>query len=246
MGNLQVRFLEGWAPAMAPGYSTLIALKRTNPFLEPRRFGFNHALIVKSVGKHRYALSCGQKMHCEPARIGSFAQCLELRLHPSQGLREQCPRSLRNCAAVLLQFGAQRSDRTAAAGQPLAVLNLDLHKAAQPLLGRICFVQHLQRLPKSRNPQLDDDVSNLVFSLKVILDIPQRNPGHLSNIREGRAAHLVSGTRIAGSYLQGLITLGAFSGDNASWRPMIQNRSSHKTRMILLDTTAYDDIVVDD
>src|SRR5437588_10064043 len=22
MGNLQVRFLEGWAPAMAPGYST--------------------------------------------------------------------------------------------------------------------------------------------------------------------------------------------------------------------------------
>src|SRR6266481_6919383 len=26
MGNLQVRFLEGWAPAMAPGYSTLIAL----------------------------------------------------------------------------------------------------------------------------------------------------------------------------------------------------------------------------
>jgi hypothetical protein len=26
MGNLQVRFLEGWAPAMAPGYSTLIRL----------------------------------------------------------------------------------------------------------------------------------------------------------------------------------------------------------------------------
>ncbi len=24
MGNLQVRFLEGWAPAMAPGYSTSI------------------------------------------------------------------------------------------------------------------------------------------------------------------------------------------------------------------------------
>jgi len=23
MGNLQVRFLEGWAPAMAPGYSTM-------------------------------------------------------------------------------------------------------------------------------------------------------------------------------------------------------------------------------
>jgi hypothetical protein len=23
MGNLQVRFLEGWAPAMAPGYSNL-------------------------------------------------------------------------------------------------------------------------------------------------------------------------------------------------------------------------------
>src|ERR1700730_10391421 len=29
MGNLQVRFLEGWAPAMAPGYSTLIALRQS-------------------------------------------------------------------------------------------------------------------------------------------------------------------------------------------------------------------------
>jgi hypothetical protein len=26
MGNLQVRFLEGWAPAMAPGYSTFAGL----------------------------------------------------------------------------------------------------------------------------------------------------------------------------------------------------------------------------
>jgi hypothetical protein len=25
-GNLQVRFLEGWAPAMAPGYSTAIQM----------------------------------------------------------------------------------------------------------------------------------------------------------------------------------------------------------------------------
>jgi hypothetical protein len=25
MGNLQVRFLEGWAPAMAPGHSTVVA-----------------------------------------------------------------------------------------------------------------------------------------------------------------------------------------------------------------------------
>jgi hypothetical protein len=24
MGNLQVRFLEGWAPAMAPGHSTVM------------------------------------------------------------------------------------------------------------------------------------------------------------------------------------------------------------------------------
>jgi hypothetical protein len=28
MGNLQVRFLEGWAPAMVPGYSTLITLRQ--------------------------------------------------------------------------------------------------------------------------------------------------------------------------------------------------------------------------
>jgi hypothetical protein len=31
MGNLQVRFLEGWAPAMAPGHSTLIFGRRQVP-----------------------------------------------------------------------------------------------------------------------------------------------------------------------------------------------------------------------
>jgi hypothetical protein len=31
MGNLQVRFLEGWAPAMAPGYSTLTGLRKGWP-----------------------------------------------------------------------------------------------------------------------------------------------------------------------------------------------------------------------
>src|SRR6266478_5060718 len=30
MGNLQVRFLEGWAPAMAPGYSTIKSLRASN------------------------------------------------------------------------------------------------------------------------------------------------------------------------------------------------------------------------
>jgi RNA-directed DNA polymerase len=36
MGNLQVRFLEGWAPAMAPGHSTVRAEQRVeelNPLL---------------------------------------------------------------------------------------------------------------------------------------------------------------------------------------------------------------------
>ena len=34
MGNLQVRFLEGWAPAMALGYSTLIALRQSSRLRE--------------------------------------------------------------------------------------------------------------------------------------------------------------------------------------------------------------------
>jgi len=28
MGNLQVRFLEGWAPAMAPGHSTVMSIAK--------------------------------------------------------------------------------------------------------------------------------------------------------------------------------------------------------------------------
>ncbi len=46
MGNLQVRFLEGWAPAMAPGYSTLIALRhslsRTYRKLGPSQLSQQH------------------------------------------------------------------------------------------------------------------------------------------------------------------------------------------------------------
>src|SRR5712691_5431240 len=40
MGNLQVRFLEGWAPAMAPGYSTLIALRQSCPSYERSSVSF--------------------------------------------------------------------------------------------------------------------------------------------------------------------------------------------------------------
>jgi hypothetical protein len=37
MGNLQVRFLEGWAPAMAPGYSTLMAWRYVRVARHPTR-----------------------------------------------------------------------------------------------------------------------------------------------------------------------------------------------------------------
>jgi hypothetical protein len=38
MGNLQVRFLEGWAPAMAPGYSTLTGSRQGCPSLGRNQF----------------------------------------------------------------------------------------------------------------------------------------------------------------------------------------------------------------
>jgi hypothetical protein len=37
MGNLQVRFLEGWAPAMASGYSTVTRLGKDGPSYDVRR-----------------------------------------------------------------------------------------------------------------------------------------------------------------------------------------------------------------
>src|SRR5437879_13655532 len=102
-------------------------------------------------------------MQGEPPRILSFAKPLELPLHPSQRFREQYPRSLRNCASVLLQFRAERSDRTATAGQLFTIPNLDLYKTAQPLFGRLRFVQLLQQPLESRNAQLNDGVPNLVL-----------------------------------------------------------------------------------
>jgi hypothetical protein len=45
MGNLQVRFLEGWAPAMAPGYSTLRdygRVARDSGGTDSRNYGLLH------------------------------------------------------------------------------------------------------------------------------------------------------------------------------------------------------------
>src|SRR6266403_1936550 len=64
MGNLQVRFLEGWAPAMAPGYSTPIRLlqgcpssteNRRQALMEPplRESLVNSARGGASVFRHR-------------------------------------------------------------------------------------------------------------------------------------------------------------------------------------------------
>jgi hypothetical protein len=56
MGNLQVRFLEGWAPAMAPGYSTLTGLWKGCPQLgrnpERRRWAGLHNAFAQA--------KCGQ------------------------------------------------------------------------------------------------------------------------------------------------------------------------------------------
>src|SRR5258705_6145877 len=47
MGNLQVRFLEGWAPAMAPGYSYLIALRQSCPLF--RRSNLSERVALPSL-----------------------------------------------------------------------------------------------------------------------------------------------------------------------------------------------------
>src|SRR5712692_225631 len=127
-------------------------------------------------------------MHGEPARIGSFAKRLELRLHPCQSLREQYRRFLRNRATVLLQFGAQGPDRTAAARQPLTVFNLYLYEPAQPLCRRICFVQLLQQSPESRNAEVDNGIANLVLGFEVVVDVAEGNPSLLRDVRDRRAA----------------------------------------------------------
>ncbi len=48
MGNLQVRFLEGWAPAMAPGHSTLTGLRKVCPSSAPYGNLFNLAIFMSS------------------------------------------------------------------------------------------------------------------------------------------------------------------------------------------------------
>src|SRR6266403_758365 len=87
---------------------------------------------------------------------------------------------------MLLQFGTQSSDRTAAARQPLAVLDLDLYELAQPFSGRVCFVELLQQPLESRKAQLDDGVANLVLRLEVVVDVAQRNSGLLGDVGDRR------------------------------------------------------------
>src|SRR6266513_1081540 len=83
---------------------------------------------------------------------------------------------------MLAQFGTQGPDRTTNAGQHVSVINLQLREAAQSLLRRIFFVELLQQHPQSRNPEIDNGISNLVLRLKVVVEIAQRNPALLRNV----------------------------------------------------------------
>src|SRR5271155_227587 len=112
-------------------------------------------------------------MNREPARIRSPAHGFELRLHPLESHCEQYPGPLRSGAAVLLKLGTQGSNRTAPACQIPAVFNLDLNEAAQPLLGRLRFVQFLQQRPESRNAQVNNGSANLVLRPEVVVDVAQ-------------------------------------------------------------------------
>src|SRR5207245_2468392 len=85
-------------------------------------------------------------------------------------------------ATALMQFGTQGSDRTATARQPVAIFDLYLDKATEPLFGRIRLVQFLQQLPESRKTQLDDGIANLVLGLEVVVDIAQGDAGFLGDI----------------------------------------------------------------
>src|SRR5215813_8342142 len=121
-------------------------------------------------------------MQSEPARCGAFPDSSKLGLHPSQGLHEQSRRLLRQGPPVLVQLGAERSHGTAKPGQLLAPVHLDLHEAAQPLLGRSRLVQFCQQLSESRDAQVDDRVADLLLGLEVVVDIAQRDSGFLRDV----------------------------------------------------------------
>src|ERR1700682_1310608 len=80
-GNLQVRFLEGWAPAMAPGHSTVMARIRSRLESLPNQTGSirglvhirleeheNHHAGDRNVEPNGERQACDSTVHREPAR----------------------------------------------------------------------------------------------------------------------------------------------------------------------------------
>ncbi len=68
MGNLQVRFLEGWAPAMAPGYSTLTGLCQGCPLSDrndEKLVATRQDLFLTTFFRATFdAWHCGQRCGC--------------------------------------------------------------------------------------------------------------------------------------------------------------------------------------
>src|SRR6266851_5744249 len=71
MGNLQVRFLEGWAPAMAPGYSTLGIISGCPSSESNPQFS---AQVGTPTPTDTAARSCGPRARVAPIAISSFAR----------------------------------------------------------------------------------------------------------------------------------------------------------------------------
>src|SRR5216683_7908467 len=88
MGNLQVRFLEGWAPAMAPGYSTLGIISGCPSSESNPQFS---AQVGTPTLTDTAARSCGPRARVAPIAISSFSSGLVPCARP--GLQLFQPRS---------------------------------------------------------------------------------------------------------------------------------------------------------
>jgi hypothetical protein len=104
-------------------------------------------------------------MYGQASGIGSFANRFELLLHPGQGFCEQDSRFLCCCTSAFLQFGTQGSDRAAAARQGFTVLNLDVYKSAEALLGELALLMSCNRFlnREMRSSTMAPPISSLVL-----------------------------------------------------------------------------------
>src|SRR5262249_43051267 len=157
---------------------------RSDPLLEAVAFTRDLARVVGGVGEKACALDRGKKVEREGARLRPLADQAKLRLEPLEAASEEVRRPLCQWARLLVPLRTAAPPRATAARDRLADVDRRLDEGHDPVSWlELRFPRRALRRHGDGHP-LDEGLPDRVLGFEVIIDVPERHPRLVRNVRE--------------------------------------------------------------